>query len=163
MHKYLVFKKDAEDGPDVKGGQLEALIVHATKVQKISENGKLMSNSHVKYIPLLSTSPQPNFNGVVVTPTVFVHLFFTNVFLYFFLLSILISFLHAITCSLFIHVIENTHTHTQNYLLVWSRMVHNHFSSHTLCFFIHCLDLYFQNCVAYCFFALNFHRIVKLN
>ncbi|XP_055301068.1 guanine nucleotide-releasing factor 2 isoform X17 [Sitodiplosis mosellana] len=38
VQKYLVFKKDGEDGPDVKGGELEALIVHATKVQKISEN-----------------------------------------------------------------------------------------------------------------------------
>lgn len=41
VHKYLVFKKDGEDGPDVKGGQLDALIVHASKVQKICENGKL--------------------------------------------------------------------------------------------------------------------------
>lgn len=41
MHKYLVFKKDSEDGPDVKGGELDALIVHASKVQKISENGRL--------------------------------------------------------------------------------------------------------------------------
>lgn len=41
VQKYLVFKKDGEDGPDVKGGELEALIVHATKVQKISENGRL--------------------------------------------------------------------------------------------------------------------------
>lgn len=41
VHKYLVFKKDAEDGPDVKGGQLDGLIVHASKVQKINENGKL--------------------------------------------------------------------------------------------------------------------------
>lgn len=40
VQKYLVFKKEGEDGPDVKGGELEALIVHATKVQKISENGK---------------------------------------------------------------------------------------------------------------------------
>lgn len=42
VQKYLVFKKDGEDGPDVKGGELDALIVHATKVQKVSENGKLM-------------------------------------------------------------------------------------------------------------------------
>ncbi|XP_031627497.1 guanine nucleotide-releasing factor 2-like isoform X6 [Contarinia nasturtii] len=38
VQKCLVFKKDGEDGPDVKGGELDALIVHATKVQKISEN-----------------------------------------------------------------------------------------------------------------------------
>jgi Rap guanine nucleotide exchange factor 1 len=30
-------KKDNEDGPDVKGGILDALIIHATKVQKSSE------------------------------------------------------------------------------------------------------------------------------
>lgn len=40
VQKYLVLKKDGEDGPDVKGGELDALIVHASKVQKISENGK---------------------------------------------------------------------------------------------------------------------------
>lgn len=44
VHKYLVFKKDGEDGPDVKGGQLDALIVHASRVQKISENGKLTTS-----------------------------------------------------------------------------------------------------------------------
>lgn len=37
---YLTFKKEDEDGPDIKGGQVDALIVHATKVQKISE-GKI--------------------------------------------------------------------------------------------------------------------------
>lgn len=37
---YLVLKKESEDGPDVKGGQLDALIVHATKVQKVTESGK---------------------------------------------------------------------------------------------------------------------------
>lgn len=36
-----MLKKDGEDGPDVKGGPLDALIVHASKVQKISENGEL--------------------------------------------------------------------------------------------------------------------------
>lgn len=40
VQKFLVLKKDAEDGPDVKGGELDALIVHASKVQKVSENGK---------------------------------------------------------------------------------------------------------------------------
>lgn len=40
VHKFLVLKKDGEDGPDVKGGELDALIVHASKVQKVSENGK---------------------------------------------------------------------------------------------------------------------------
>lgn len=38
-------KKDSEDGPDVKGGELDALIVHATKVQKFSENGNCCCHS----------------------------------------------------------------------------------------------------------------------
>lgn len=37
ISKYLILKKEDEDGPDIKGGQADALIVHATKVQKISE------------------------------------------------------------------------------------------------------------------------------
>lgn len=35
---YLVFKKDNEEGPEVKGGHIDALIVHASRVQK--DNGK---------------------------------------------------------------------------------------------------------------------------
>ncbi|KAJ6637477.1 Guanine nucleotide-releasing factor 2 [Pseudolycoriella hygida] len=38
ISKYLVLKKEGEDGPDVKGGLLDALIVHASKVQKVTEN-----------------------------------------------------------------------------------------------------------------------------
>ncbi|KAL7052343.1 hypothetical protein ACKWTF_004846 [Chironomus riparius] len=34
---HLIFKKEEEDGPDIKGGHADALIVHATKVQKVSE------------------------------------------------------------------------------------------------------------------------------
>ncbi|XP_058064062.1 guanine nucleotide-releasing factor 2 isoform X2 [Anopheles bellator] len=34
---YLVFKKENEDGPDVKGGHPDALIIHATRVQKNSD------------------------------------------------------------------------------------------------------------------------------
>lgn len=40
VQRHLVLKKDGEDGPDVKGGEIDALIVWASKVQKISENGK---------------------------------------------------------------------------------------------------------------------------
>lgn len=40
--QYLVLKKEKEEGPDVKGGYLDALIVHASRVQKVTENGKLM-------------------------------------------------------------------------------------------------------------------------
>lgn len=36
---YLVFKKDNEDGPEVKGGHIDALIVHASRVQK--DKGRL--------------------------------------------------------------------------------------------------------------------------
>lgn len=35
VQKYLVL-----DGSDVKGGEINALIVHASKVQKFSENGE---------------------------------------------------------------------------------------------------------------------------
>lgn len=37
MLKYLVLKKENEDGPEIKGGHMDALIIHATKVEKISE------------------------------------------------------------------------------------------------------------------------------
>ncbi|XP_055526376.1 guanine nucleotide-releasing factor 2 isoform X6 [Wyeomyia smithii] len=37
VSNYLVFKKENEDGPDVKGGHPDALIIHATRVQKISD------------------------------------------------------------------------------------------------------------------------------
>lgn len=40
IQMHLVLKKEGEDGPDVKGGQLDALIVHASKVQKVTESGK---------------------------------------------------------------------------------------------------------------------------
>ena len=35
---YLVLKKENDDGPDVKGGYIDALIVHASR--KVSDNGK---------------------------------------------------------------------------------------------------------------------------
>lgn len=38
--EYLVLKKPNEDGPDVKGGYLDALIVHASQAQKHTENSK---------------------------------------------------------------------------------------------------------------------------
>lgn len=37
-----MLKKEGEDGPDVKGGYLDALIVHAGKVQKVNESGELL-------------------------------------------------------------------------------------------------------------------------
>lgn len=42
VQKYLVLKKENEEGPEIKGGHMDALIIHATKVEKISENGKSM-------------------------------------------------------------------------------------------------------------------------
>jgi hypothetical protein len=36
--KYLVFRKPDEEGPDVRGGHPDALIIHATKANK---NGEL--------------------------------------------------------------------------------------------------------------------------
>lgn len=38
IKKYLVMKKEGEDGPDVKGGNPDALIIHATRR---SDNGEL--------------------------------------------------------------------------------------------------------------------------
>lgn len=40
VQKYLVLKKEGEEGPEIKGGPMDALIIHATKVEKISENGE---------------------------------------------------------------------------------------------------------------------------
>ncbi|XP_023035207.1 guanine nucleotide-releasing factor 2 isoform X5 [Drosophila willistoni] len=37
---YLILKKKDEDGPEVKGGYIDALIVHASRVQKVADNGK---------------------------------------------------------------------------------------------------------------------------
>lgn len=34
---YLNLKKEEEEGPDIRGGHVDALIVHATKVQKVTE------------------------------------------------------------------------------------------------------------------------------
>lgn len=34
VSKYLVNKKKEEDGPDIRGGYIDALIVHATKCNK---------------------------------------------------------------------------------------------------------------------------------
>lgn len=39
---YLVFKKDVEDGPEVKGGYIDALIIHASNVQKVTDNGNAL-------------------------------------------------------------------------------------------------------------------------
>lgn len=34
VSQWLVFKKPEEEGPDIRGGNLDALIVHATKANK---------------------------------------------------------------------------------------------------------------------------------
>lgn len=39
ISKYLVFKKPEEDGPDIRGGNPDALIVHATKANKHGNYG----------------------------------------------------------------------------------------------------------------------------
>nr|XP_044251504.1 guanine nucleotide-releasing factor 2 isoform X10 [Drosophila takahashii] len=38
--RYLILKKREEDGPEVKGGHIDALIVHASRVQKVADNGR---------------------------------------------------------------------------------------------------------------------------
>lgn len=40
MANYLIFKKEGEDGADVKGGYFDALLVHASQVSKGSEGGE---------------------------------------------------------------------------------------------------------------------------
>lgn len=47
ISQYLNLKKEEEDGPDIKGGHADALIVHATKIQKMSE-GKKRNTSKLK-------------------------------------------------------------------------------------------------------------------
>lgn len=42
---YLIFKKDNEDGPEVKGGYIDALIIHASRVQKSTDKGMFVSYS----------------------------------------------------------------------------------------------------------------------
>lgn len=52
--RYLILKKREEDGPEVKGGYIDALIVHASRVQKVADNGrhsqrKQKQQKHTKY------------------------------------------------------------------------------------------------------------------
>jgi Rap guanine nucleotide exchange factor 1 len=44
--KYLVIKKPDEEGPDVRGGHPDALIIHATKANK---NGEISGCDSDKY------------------------------------------------------------------------------------------------------------------
>jgi Rap guanine nucleotide exchange factor 1 len=44
--KYLVIKKPDEEGPDVRGGHPDALIIHATKANK---NGEISGSYGNKY------------------------------------------------------------------------------------------------------------------
>lgn len=37
INEHLIFKRKDEEGPDIKGGHVDALIVHATRNQKPSE------------------------------------------------------------------------------------------------------------------------------
>lgn len=47
VNDYLVFKKDGEEGPlTLVGGRSEALIIHATRVQKVSEGKFNLFNLH---------------------------------------------------------------------------------------------------------------------
>lgn len=38
---YLVFKKENDDGPEIKGGYIDALIVHASRKQNV-DTGKYL-------------------------------------------------------------------------------------------------------------------------
>lgn len=38
INKFLVFKKPEEDGPEIRGGHPDALLIHAAKANKHGEN-----------------------------------------------------------------------------------------------------------------------------
>ncbi|XP_055909249.1 guanine nucleotide-releasing factor 2 isoform X4 [Eupeodes corollae] len=56
---YMNFKKDIEDGPEVKGGYLDALIVHACRVQKNSDNADEKDAFCEAFITTFRTFIQP--------------------------------------------------------------------------------------------------------
>lgn len=60
VNDHLIFKKEDEDGPDIKGGRADALIVHATKVQKVSEGKDEMNLNNLRnlvfYLILFDTA-----------------------------------------------------------------------------------------------------------
>ncbi|XP_053664387.1 guanine nucleotide-releasing factor 2 [Anopheles marshallii] len=59
VSNYLVFKKENEDGPDVKGGQPDALIIHATRVQKKSDDDYLKDAYGEAFITTFRTFISP--------------------------------------------------------------------------------------------------------
>lgn len=68
VQSYLILKKDGEDGPDVKGGPVDALIVHACKVQKITENGTLQAHSsNVEFMEFIFDSIPSAFGEAFIT------------------------------------------------------------------------------------------------
>lgn len=52
VKKYLVMKKEGEDGPDIKGGHPDALIIHATKAAKKAD-GKWFFSLVVTFVHIL--------------------------------------------------------------------------------------------------------------
>lgn len=54
ISKYLVVKKEGEDGPEVKGGNPDALIIHATVG---TDNGMIILTSNMKFSLSLSRTP----------------------------------------------------------------------------------------------------------
>ncbi|XP_055371575.1 guanine nucleotide-releasing factor 2 isoform X3 [Condylostylus longicornis] len=56
---YLIFKKEGEDGPDVKGGYLDALIVYATKLHKNNENDEECDEFGEAFITTFRTFIRP--------------------------------------------------------------------------------------------------------
>lgn len=150
MQKYLVFKKDGEDGPDVKGGELNALIVHASRVQKISENGRLIAICVPDLcFPSVAAYYQLEAHQIF-------HIFHTcfSLFLSFDLVNH--TRYHTLNSP------RKCNTHAQNYLLVWSKMVQSHLSSQSFCFsiFVHTNVFYtFPNFAFFCGLQQYFDRI----
>ncbi|XP_032308739.1 guanine nucleotide-releasing factor 2 isoform X5 [Drosophila ananassae] len=60
--RYLILKRKEEDGPEVKGGYIDALIVHASRVQKVADNGRHHQKSKKKEAPV-----QPAFSEAFIT------------------------------------------------------------------------------------------------
>jgi len=54
--RYLILKKREEDGPEVKGGHIDALIVHASRVQKVADNGRHSQRKQKQHIHTKSHS-----------------------------------------------------------------------------------------------------------
>lgn len=105
ISKQLVYKKSEEDGPDIRGGFIDALIVHATKCNKKGDYRYIL----LKYY----------LNFILKTFTYF-NLFFTFI-LTFFILSYLHFFILKVKkmVSIFLSSTISKHIFIHNILLIY--------------------------------------------